>query len=122
MKIRMLKNLEVPSANYEKGAIYNIDAHSKEDSGRFETLYTLFVKAGYAEEIKEPQNNFKFDYERFNDFIPCVICPYNSKYKNSEECKDCKFLKNSLKLNSTAKVTKHIEEINHKIIDLIKSL
>jgi hypothetical protein len=117
MKIRMLKTVDIPNGIFFKNSVFCSNCRSKEKRSEFETLYTLFVKAGYAEEIKELENNFKFDYNQINDFIPCKFCTNGNTF---DDCANCKYYRN---LQDEDKMQlKSIKEINHKIINLIKSL
>ena len=102
-----------------KGSIYNMKEYFKP---QFLKMFEALEKLGYIEEFTETINNFQFEYMNINDFIPCLICTADIKHKNSESCKNCKFLYNLLAQDNDAYTIKSTEEINNKIINLIKSL
>lgn len=122
MKIKILKDIKIPNGQYKTGNIINTDLMNEVIRKDCENLYNIFIKARYAEEIKEPINNFRFEYNQINDFIPCLICSVFSKHKDSEDCRNCTLLKNLLEQTNESYTIKSTKEINNKIIELIKTL
>ena len=105
MKVRILKNVNFPNMYYEKGEEYNYDSHGD--------VFKVLVKAGYAEEVKEPSNHYiqhEAHGERYLHFPICTTCKYASNY-NEAPCIYCKLRDIDMQA-----------EINSKLIDLIKSL
>lgn len=101
------------------GSTYNMNEFSKPE---FLKMFEALEKLGYVEEFTEPINNFQFEKAFLNEFLPCMICRPSLKHRNLGDCKNCKLLKNLLEQENDAYTVKSTEEINNKIINLIKSL
>lgn len=82
MKIKMLETIEMPNGVYSKDKIYDSNKMIAINRVKIhKNLYQMFVKLGYAEEIIESKNNFKYKQPT----TPCIYC---INYKTSD-CPNC---------------------------------
>lgn len=106
MKIRIIKDINLPNTFYKKGTILDSSNIRLDSQEEYENLYEMFITSGYAKEIIEIQNNY---IEEGMCNIVCDTC--RNAISPITKCEKCKYYQN----------TNLKDDVYKEIVNLIKS-